>query len=167
MTSRYFTADLHVGDPNVIKYRKQFSTLKEHDDFIFDELLTKLTKKDVLTVVGDGFISLESLWRLKKLPFRKELVLGNHCLEKGVKFRDLVNVFSRVEGMFHWKGYTVSHGPLHPDHLRGRRCIHGHLHEVIVKDPRFINVSLEAADYKLIHHDDILKGRYRTYRLPE
>ncbi|UVD41928.1 putative metallo-dependent phosphatase [Klebsiella phage KPN8] len=167
MTARYFAGDFHLGDPSIIKYRKQFKTVKEHDEFIADTILVKPRDHDILTIVGDGFIKPESLFILKKFPYKKHLIPGNHCMEKGVKVTDLAAFFDVVTGSFKWKsGFFVSHEPQHPDHLRGRINIHAHLHDKVIEDERYIGVSLEQTGYRLIHHDEILSGSYRTYRAP-
>jgi calcineurin-like phosphoesterase family protein len=162
---RYFVADIHAGDPSITKYRKQFQTLAEHDAMIW-ELLASATKNDIVTFVGDCFIKPHTLDILRKLPFKKELVAGNHCFEKGVRFSDLVGIMDRIDGVRKWKHFWLSHAPLHPHHLRNRLNIHGHLHEVIIPDRRFINVSLEASGYRLVSHEEILDGSYRTYSKP-
>lgn len=41
-----------------------------------------------------------------------------------------------------------------------------HLHDKVIEDERYIGVSLEQTGYRLIHHDEILSGSYRTYRKP-
>lgn len=164
--SRYFCADLHMGDPNVVKYRPRFASLKEHDEFICDVVFSPLRKWDILTVAGDGFISKAALHSLKKFLFKVQLIPGNHCLEKGVTVQDLAEAIDSLQGPMKWKRFWVTHFPCHPDHLRGKMNIHGHLHDVIIPDPRYINVSLETAGYRAIHHDEILSGSYRTFRQP-
>lgn len=45
--------DLHLGHENAIKWRTQFSTAEEHDEFIFDKLASKVNKRDSLILFGD------------------------------------------------------------------------------------------------------------------
>ena len=165
----YLVGDLHLGDPSVIKYRKQFPTLGYHDQYICDEVLAPLNKHDLLTMVGDCLVGSSSLELIKKFPCRKRLVMGNHDTEKKFNFSDLVGVVDEVVSSYNSKGFTVTHIPIHPLHLRGRRNIHAHLHDQIIEDPRYVGVSLEQTGYKLITIEEILTGEYRTFRgdIPE
>ncbi len=162
---KYFVADLHAGDKSIIKYRPQFPTLGYHDEFIMD-LLSKLKPNDELEMVGDCIVGRHMLEEFKKLPCRKRLIVGNHDFEKGIRWNDLLGVVDDIQGGYRWKGhpYWITHIPVHADHLRGRLNIHGHLHEVIIPDKRYINVSLEASGMRLVSHEEILDGSYRTYR---
>lgn len=67
-----------------------------------------------------------------------------------------------------YKGFWLSHAPIHSDHLSGSHNIHGHLHsnsvyEIVdingfatpIKDQRYINVSVEQLDGKPISFEDI------------
>lgn len=48
--------DFHLGDPSIVRYRKQFPTLGYHDEFICDTVLAPLRKHDLLTMVGDCLV---------------------------------------------------------------------------------------------------------------
>lgn len=164
----FFGADFHLSDPRIIKYREQFPTLGYHDEYFMDVVLAKLRPVDLLTMVGDCVINEKSLALIKKLPCRKILLMGNHDLERRINFSDLVGVVDEVKSSWKWrKRFNVIHIPPHPDHLRGKHIVHGHLHEDIIPDPRYISVSMEATDYRLIQAEEILDGSYRTFRLPE
>lgn len=163
----YFGADFHLCDPRVIKYRKHFRTLGYHDEFICDTVLKDLRKHDTLSMVGDCVINKQSLELIKKFPCRKVLYLGNHEMEKGINFNDLVGIIDEIRGTRNWSShFNVGHVPPHPDHRRNKVIIHGHLHEIIIPDPKYINVSLEATKYRLIQAEEIISGDYRTYREP-
>lgn len=162
---KYFIADLHIGDPSALKYRPQFVSLGYHDEFMLN-LLANLKPNDEVDFVGDCFVKPYVLPILAKMPFKKRLILGNHDLQKGIKWTDFVGVVDDIQGGYNWPGHPfwITHIPCHPDHLRGRLNIHGHLHDTIIPDIRFINVSVEATGYRLVDHEEILDGSYRTSR---
>ena len=119
-------------------------------------------------MVGDCLVGRSSLELIKKFPCRKRLIAGNHDFEKGIRFSDLVGVVDEVHSSYKWRSrFNIVHIPPHADHLRNKIIIHGHLHEVIIPDPRYINVSLEATGFRLIQAEEIIQGSYRSYRVPE
>lgn len=162
----YFCADMHIGDKNVLGYRPQFVTLGYHDEFMWD-LLSKVKPRDEVTFVGDCFVGVECPDILKKFSFKKRLVIGNHDFERKLHYTKFIDIIDDFEGGWRWAKhpYIVSHYPVHPLALRGRLNIHGHLHEQIIPDKRYINVSMEATNYKLVTHEQILDGTYRTSNL--
>lgn len=156
----YACADLHLGHRNIPKYRmkpddgpldhtamfKNFVDTEEHDNFIEErwrEMGIK-TRRDTIYVVGDIAFTAEGWERFDALPGRKVVILGNHCTEHATvdKIAALKTVNS-VHSMLKYKGMWITHAPLHPAHLRGKRNLHGHLHSELVRDPRYFNCSLE------------------------
>ena len=50
----YFTADTHLGHSNIIKHcNRPFSSCDEMDETLIDNINSKVTKQDILYVVGD------------------------------------------------------------------------------------------------------------------
>lgn len=163
---KYFVADLHLGDPSALKYRPEFRSLGYHDEFMLN-LLSQLKPNDELNMVGDCLVGKHILADIKKIPCKKRLIIGNHDFEKSIKWNDLIGVVDDIQGGYRWPRhpYWITHIPVHPHHLRGRLNIHGHLHDDIIPDTRYINVSVEASKFRLVSHEEILDGRYRTYRV--
>lgn len=163
----YFVADMHLGDRAIIKKRPQFVTLGYHDEYVWN-LLSNLKANDEVTFVGDCFVGRECPEILKKFPFKKRLIIGNHDFEKGLHYKDFIDIIDEFEGGWRWAKhpYVVTHYPVHPIGLRQRLNIHGHTHDTIIPDQRYINVSLEASGYRLVTHEEILSGDYRTFRNP-
>lgn len=60
------------------------------------------------------------------------------------------------------KKFWLSHCPLHPEELRGRLNIHGHVHTNSVRDQRYINVSFEMSKTP-IPLEDIVSGKFQTW----
>lgn len=159
----YVAGDFHVGHRGIHKSRPRFSTAQEHDDFIFS-LLEPLRKQDTLLGVGDMFLNRESLYLFRKLPFRKKLVLGNHDTDFKCDIRDLVEVWDSIdESVKRPGGFIFTHRPMHPYSLRNKTNVHAHEHTGILRDSRYVNVSLEIAGFRLIQLEEILSGQYTTY----
>lgn len=160
----YFASDLHHGHKNISKYRTVFSSTEENDETLCENILTTCGKRDSLWLLGDLFFTEESLkyWDLyvKYVGF-VNVVLGNHCTDKPKRLRNVKymmnNGVHKIGGAFKYKGFWVTHMPIHPDELRGQQCLHGHMHHVNIDDPRYFNASVEQIDYKPISFPEILE----------
>ena len=70
---------------------------------------------------------------------------------------DYAQYFKDVRGSHKLDQFVLSHMPIHPDAV-ARWCkgnIHGHLHNNLVGDPRYLNVSVERICYTPIALEDI------------
>ncbi len=92
---------------------------------------------------------------LDRLNGIKKVVLGNHDSPKYVP--ELLKHVKFVCGIIEYKGYLLSHIPIHPCQLfRFKGNIHGHIHENSLEDERYINVSCEVIDYLPKTLDELL-----------
>ena len=77
----FFTSDLHFGHRVICKYRSNFKTAQEHDEY-FLQKIEALGKRDILYILGDflfdGEFYDEYIKRLQKVKCRIKLVMGNH-----------------------------------------------------------------------------------------
>ncbi len=156
----YVTGCNHVNDKIMLKYRPQFSTMAEHDDATWG-LLDQVPEDKAVIFLGDNFLSPESLGRLKQYKFYKIHVLGNHDLQNGVDIKMITDVMDEVHGSIKADGIWFSHIPMHKQALsHGHINIHAHMHTATLYDDRYVNVSMEATNYRLISVDEILNGKY-------
>jgi calcineurin-like phosphoesterase family protein len=79
----------------------------------------------------------------KKLNGVKHLILGNH---DEFAIDEYFKVFNKVHGFVKYKGCWLSHAPIHPNSLRGKINIHGHMHSNALDDSRYICVSVEKCN---------------------
>jgi len=164
MSQVYFNSDLHIGHGRVIEFHDNFrakcmgvSTIKEHDEMIFDYWSDTVRKRDIIYILGDvGY----DLSRLKRLPGNKRLMLGNH--DKDHVF-DYLEIFDNVIGPIKYKKHWLSHFPIHESELYNRPVIHGHTHSTGVENKMYVNVSVEMTRGKPINYQDILSGKFTTY----
>lgn len=160
-------ADLHIDHLKAAEARG-FTDLKVYQEKVCDAWNDTVKPRTTIIVVGDAALYQEGLQIIKKLPGKKILVLGNHDKERHNTIRDILDVFDDVEGM--WKhprrGIWFQHSPMHPATLGNRRQVHGHEHDRIIRDERYINVCWDLLQDGPVDFEKIVSGEYRTYRNP-
>lgn len=159
ITRLIIASDLHLGHKNICKYRTQFSTPEEHDEFVFNNIVNTIRKSDTLYLLGDIAFTKEWLQEIKSIKCRyKLLICGNHDTERNITMSDLVQTYDNVKALLSHRNYWFTHCPIHPQEIRGRLgVIHGHLHSHIVEDDRYYNACLEHTDYKPIEFEELIK----------
>jgi len=153
MSAVYFISDLHFGHRNILRFRKQFDSIEHHNDTIVENWNSVVTKRDKVFVLGDACFDEESLGIVNRLNGVKHLVMGNHEYISP----KLWEVFQWVSGPIKYKDFWLSHMPIHPEELRGKRNIHGHMHEATIPDPRYFSVCCEQVNFTPIGYQYIRK----------
>lgn len=150
MANVWFLADLHLGHKNICKFRTEFSSREEHENILKENYHSVVTKRDVVFFLGDVAFDAESLAEVSTWAgMQKILVVGNHCTQS-VEMKQIVHAFDKVYSLLKYKEFWLSHCPIHPQELRGKSNIHGHVHNQSVDDHRYVNVSMENINYKPI-----------------
>lgn len=154
----YIMGDLHFGHKNIAKFRPQFSSQAEHEQYIMDSWCSVVKDRDKIWLLGDAAFDYEGLTKLGSLPGTKYLVRGNHDM---CSIHEYLEVFEEVYGIFKYKkrhrhSVWLSHAPIHSNELRGKLNIHGHVHDATIPDDRYINVCPEAIGYTPIRLNDLL-----------
>lgn len=154
----YITSDHHFAHKRILDFEKEhrpFNTIEEHDEELIDRWNSKVNKKDTVWHLGDFCFNEKALEIAGRLNGIKKLVLGNHDLLATHKY---LKYFNKVYGAVSYKGYLLTHAPIHPSQkYRFKGNIHGHLHSKVVRretelagvdepDPFYINVSIEQHD---------------------
>jgi len=150
--SRVFgLGDTHFGHKSILKYRTEFKTVQEHDDFIINNINKTIGKRDTFILFGDIAFDKTGIETLKRIKFcnKKILILGNHCAQHMNKeeTKEYFSLFDEVIGSKKWKGAWLTHIPIHESELRNSYCIHGHTHNAIVDDTRYVSVCCEKVNY--------------------
>ena len=134
---RYFTADLHLGDKGVARWRG-FATAEEHDELV-ESGLRRLLPDDELWILGDICKpNVASVARLREAIAceRVHIVVGNH--DSGSKFTThggfvSVDYYAQV-GKVAREGYkfVMSHYPMldWDRAYHGSYMLHGHIHSL-------------------------------------
>lgn len=158
---------LHLGHLNMARYRG-FQDEWEHDDYLIKAWNSIVTNnKDIVYIHGDVTMEkADHYYKLDQLNGIKHVVLGNH--DKKQHVRELLNYVESVSGMIDFKGYCLTHAPIHPSELSFYKGnIHAHIHhrnklqEVLVMDKygdedktnyptlhKYYNVDAKIIDYK-------------------
>lgn len=145
-----FISDLHLGHKKILNFSREYregENVQEHDDWIVEQWNSVVGKRDPVYILGDIAFTREGLARAKELRGDKFLLLGNHDL---FSLQDYADVGLKVIGFKKYKGYWISHAPIHPVELRGCKNIHGHVHSQSIEDDRYINVCVEPLNGKPI-----------------
>lgn len=140
MASVYFCSDLHFGHKGIAKFRNVVVSEEDNRELIKRNWKALVTKRDIVYVLGDAAFDSETVKDFGDLPGRKFLVRGNHDkLNTSVYLK----YFDEVYGILKFKEFWLTHAPIHPDELRNRVNLHGHVHYSTIKDPRYFNCCPE------------------------
>ena len=134
-----FMGCLHLGHEAIAKYRGWGSS-QEHDEHLIREWNKTVNKRDTTYIIGD--VTMEkamNYYKLDLLHGRKIVVLGNHDRHQDIKY--LSQYVDGVAGAVDYKGFILTHVPIHPNEVQFYRGnIHAHIHhenkleEVVVSD---------------------------------
>lgn len=165
MAEVYFLGDCHFGHRNILQFRPQFKTIKEHDDFIIDNINKVVSKRDKLILTGDTCFNRDALDCLRRIRCPAiHFVFGNHD-DYNIDFKNEVNGICWVSGDFKYKEFWISHIPLHAEELRGKFNIHAHMHGSTLSDTkRYISTSCEQVGYTPISLQQIRDRFAKTNR---
>ncbi len=151
----FVISDTHFGHENMYKFvtfdgvtrvRPQFANAAEADKAMINRWNDIVTDQDHVWHLGD-FTMGNNLSIVQHLKGHKRLILGNHDRCDVRAYREAG--FQKVQSYrFVDRWAIMSHIPIHPDGLYGGRInIHGHIHERVMQDPKYVNVSVEQINY--------------------
>jgi calcineurin-like phosphoesterase family protein len=138
--SVWFCSDLHLGHKGIERFRKHVSSQEDNEKQIIDCWKQVVTKRDDVYVLGDACFTREAVDTIATLEGRKHLIRGNHDKCNTWVY---LTAFEEVYGLLKYKEFWLSHAPIHPDELRGKINLHGHVHYNSVNDPRYFNCCVE------------------------
>lgn len=165
MSKTFITSDTHFGHGNILKFLRKdgtpvrhFSSVEEMDETLIENWNKVVGKHDRVYHLGDIAIKRKNLITLERLNGRKVLIRGNHDI---FKLKDYLPYFDDIRGykMMPKHALCFSHIPIHQRSLENRfqfNC-HGHLHEKIYNDPRYINLCVEQTNYTPVEFDQLLE----------
>jgi calcineurin-like phosphoesterase family protein len=173
-----FIGCLHLGHEAIAKHRG-WDNSDEHDEHLIKQWNLMVSKRDTTYIVGDVTMEKSAHYhKLDKLNGRKIVILGNHDRHQDIKKLQLhVN---GIAGTVDYKGFIITHAPIHPNEVQFYRGnIHAHIHhinkleEVIVSDKyldegnktaptlhKYFNVDAHLLDYLPISIDESKGKRY-------
>ena len=131
MSNVWFGSDWHFGHKNIDKFRKEVSSEEDNRLRILEDCKV-IKKNDVLYLLGDIAFYEPYIEDIGKINCQKYLVRGNHDQLPTARY---LEYFKEVFGVIKYKEFWLSHAPIHPDELRGKRNLHGHVHYHTVCKP--------------------------------
>lgn len=172
MSKTYFWSDLHLGHSkmytlpftsihNEQEPMRPFSSCEEADAYIINQYNTIVKPGDKVYFLGDVALSKKGLYLMSQMQKgHNYLVMGNH--DNQAPITEYTKFFNKIYGALYMRAIKsiCTHIPINsnfPDH-RFSWNIHGHLHDKIIKDPIYINVSVEQTGYKPITFEEALSN---------
>lgn len=140
MSNVWFCSDLHFGHKNIQKFRTFVESEEDNRNRILEDWRTLVTKRDAVYVLGDAAFTMESLESFSNLNGIKYLIRGNH---DKLDTANYLKYFKQVYGILKYKEFWLSHAPVHPQELRGKVNLHGHVHYETIDDKRYFNCCVE------------------------
>jgi calcineurin-like phosphoesterase family protein len=146
--SVYFIGDPHLGHKAIAKYRPWVKDSAANSALIHKLWNDTIRKNDIVNVMGDAAFTEDELIALGNLRGRKILIKGNHDDFVSTKLQS--QVFEEIHGIIKYKAMWLSHAPIHPAELRGKKNIHGHVHMKSVRtwygtlDKRYYNTCVDV-----------------------
>ena len=162
MSNTFFTADLHLGHYNIIRYcNRPFSSVYEMDEAIIENWNDVVSPRDSVYVLGDFAYRTSTIYDVNKyfgrLAGNKLLILGNH--DKG-HVRHLP--WGWVKDVYLLKGLNdygiwLSHYAHRtwPHSFRGSWHLYGHSHDNLPPYGLSFDVGIDSHDYQLVPLEDI------------
>jgi len=125
-----FIGCLHLKHQSMAHHRG-FQDEYYHDEHLIEQWNSVVTSsRDITYILGD--ITMEKsdpYYMLDRLNGIKHVILGNHDRRQDIK--ELLNYVDSVCGMCDYKGFILSHCPIHPSEIHfNRGNIHAHIHHI-------------------------------------
>lgn len=170
MSNVYVISDLHLGHKRILEFSGQWrnwaDSVLEHDHILIERIRSVCkNKRDILYILGDVAMDVDKLEMLDEIPAQKILVRGNHDVYPDDVYR---KYFTKILGFVRYKNMWLSHCPIHPDELRGKICVHGHVHSNSIRnkytlelDNRYINACVENCEGYPINFAEIRDNTFK------
>lgn len=153
----FVISDNHFGHKNILNFSKNdmsrlrdFKDYEEMEYFMISKWNETVKPEDKVYHLGDFAMKKDYIKVAGRLNGRKTLIAGNHDIfntEEYTPYFENVRA-CRVLNCKNGGRIILSHIPIHSECLeRFKLNIHGHLHANLLKDDRYVNVSVEQINY--------------------
>jgi len=174
MSNIWVISDTHFNHANILKFtdsrtglrvRPEFSSVEEMNETMIQRWNEVVRPGDKVYHLGDVFFgdkdAFKRLW--PRLMGSKRLIVGNH---DEIPFLASGGFFQKVSEsrVFKAERMIFSHRPLHPSEAHvgppsaGTTLVnvHGHIHQTPSPKGAYINVSVEAIDYRPMAFEELV-----------
>lgn len=164
----FVISDTHIGHNNIIKFVdsngnriRPFESLDEMHQLLLNNWNSVVSDDDVVYHLGDvGFHRVDTADFLSKAKGKKHLILGNHDNFPMSFYEGYFNSI-KVSKRFTLSDGTklmLSHYPIHDFSLHGFDVnVHGHIHDKVILDNKYKNVSVENIGFCPIEIEGVMK----------
>lgn len=173
MKNMFVISDTHFSHKNILTFKdgsgnliRPFSSVEEMNETMIENWNSVVSDNDIIYHLGDVcFNKTDYHLIMPRLKGRKRLLLGNHDTDKLTvldhsQYFDKIMV-SRRFGRDMPHQFIMTHHPVHQYDLtkHGETIwnLHGHTHDKLIDDLRYINVCVEYTNYAPLHFDDLFK----------
>jgi calcineurin-like phosphoesterase family protein len=169
----FASSDLHLYHSNILKFvsnipnygrvRREFDEddVSAMNEAIIQRHNSVIGPDDTWYCLGDVIFGINKIDNvLPRLNGKKKyLVIGNHEYRKDDDFVRYFEYFDRVSESCRFGNVVFTHRPilLGPWEAHLRANVHGHIHEQVVPDDRYLNISMERIDYTPVSFEQIEK----------
>lgn len=169
MVTIFFTSDSHFDHANFLKFKddnlhpiRDFPSVEAMNELMIERWNSVVTPQDKIYHLGDVTFRVKDFHKIvSRLNGHKRLVLGNHDDPKNY---ELTRWFDKIGiwRIFKEENFVCTHVPIPPDQFRHKvqYNVHGHIHQNVIDDPRYVNVCVEQTDYTPLSMDQ-LKARFK------
>jgi calcineurin-like phosphoesterase family protein len=163
----FLISDTHFGHANILRFMRDdgtplrggFTDIHHHDEFLIQNWNNVVGVNDKVYHLGDvGFKNFAKVKAtMDRLNGTKVLIKGNH---DNFKLSQYAQIFKDVRAYHVLDKFVLSHIPVHPYSVtRWKANIHGHLHDSVLPDKKYINVSVEQIGYTPIDFE-LIRSKY-------
>jgi len=162
--NKFFISDTHFTHRKIITFAndkgvrlRPFDTIEEMDELIVNNWNSVVRPQDTTYLHGDVVWNRKALPILDRLNGKKVLIKGNHDIFQ-LKYYTPYFKDIRAYNILPEHGIISSHIPIHPSCMnRWKLNVHGHLHDEILDDDRYMNVCVEQIDYTPVALETVLQ----------
>ncbi len=171
MSNIWFVSDTHFNHKNILTFtiddrgtllRPEFSSVEEMDETMIENWNRVVQPTDKVYHLGDvGFNEKRLAEILVRLNGKKRLLLGNHDSYKMSfysQFFKKIAIWRKFSTDLVKIPFVATHVPIllaNDHHVDGNFNVHGHVHEKIITDPRYLNICVEQTGYTPVSLEEI------------
>ena len=173
MSKEWVTADLHLGNHNVIEYcNRPYNHSRHMDADLIRNINETVDENDDLYMLGDFSLLSKShrgqyeMWLNKIKCKRKHLIIGNHDMFEP-RYYNEIGFFSIHYPYLELHEFVLVHDPSLSIVDKSRIFLCGHVHDLFKFQKNCINVGVDCWDYKPVNIEEIRKiiSEYSTMKI--
>lgn len=163
MSELWYISDSHFGHASILsftnrttgfKVRPEFSSVEEMNETMISAWNSVVKPEDKIYHLGDFCFVQDFVQFVSRLNGHKRLILGNHDRVTAKHFQ----YFEKISESMQMNDVVFSHRPIFlndADEIRVKYNVHGHIHERVIPDDRYLNISVEQTNYRPLNLDEI------------